>query len=174
MEQVHCTLKDVLPLGGQQPYPKSAVTLSDHPGDEKFGAHKDRYVQLPVRDMMGNGLTWAVMLTILTEPQRTGGKTCHRVKKFDVPAYIVNLFGNLPLVTCFGIRGDVLAIEDMFSLLTGRPVKLSGFVELGSLMLLAGWAIPICNMTACHALITGSILNKQVSRADDRWGQEWS
>ena len=86
----------------------------------------------------------------------------------------MELLGNLPLVTGFGIRGDVLAIEDTFSLLTGQPVKLSGFIELGSLMLLAGWAMPTCNMPACHALMTGSVLNKQVSRADDRWGQEWS
>ena len=34
--------------------------------------------------------------------------------------------------------------------------------------------MPTCNMPACHALITGSILYKQVSRADNRWGQEWS
>ena len=84
---MHCTLKDVLRLGGQQPYPKSAVTLSDHPGDKKFGAHKDWYVQLPVRVMEGNGLTWALMLTILTEPKRTGSRTSHRVKKFDMPDY---------------------------------------------------------------------------------------
>ena len=124
--------------------------------------------------MWGNGLSWAVMLIILTEPQRTSDKTSHRVKKFEVPDYVVNLLRNLPLVTRFRIRGVVLAIEDTFSLLTGRPVKLSGFVELGSLMLLAGWAMPTCNMPASHALMIGSILNKQVSRADDRWGQKWS
>ena len=67
-----------------------------------------------------------------------------------------------------------VAIEGTFSLLTGRPIKLSGFVELGSLMLLAGWAMPTCNMPACHALMTGRVLNKQVSRADDQWGQKWS
>ena len=63
------------------------------------------------------------MLTILTEPHRTGSKISHRVKKFDVPAYVVKLFSDLTLVTGFGIRRDVLAIEDTFSLLTGRPVK---------------------------------------------------
>ena len=89
----------MLRLGGQQSYPKSSVTLSDYPGDEKFGAHKDRYVQLPVCVMMGKGLTWAVMLTVLTEPQQTGSKIFHRVKTFDVPAYIVKLLGDLPLVT---------------------------------------------------------------------------
>ena len=41
-------------------------------------------------------------------------------------------------------------------------------------MLLAGWVMPTCNMPECHALVTGSVLNKQVSRADDQWGQEWS
>ena len=52
------------------------------------------------------------MLTILAEPQRTVGKTSHRVKKFEVPNYVVDLLRNLPLVTGFGICGDVLAIED--------------------------------------------------------------
>ena len=36
VEQVCCTLKDVLQLGGQQSYKKSAVTLSDRPRDEHF------------------------------------------------------------------------------------------------------------------------------------------
>ena len=174
VEQVRCTLKDVLRLGGQQSYKKSSVTLSDRPGDEHFGTHKDPYNHLSVRVMWGNGVSWAVMLTILSDPQRTGHKTSHNVKKFDVPEYVVDLLRGLPLVTGFGIRGDILAIEDTFSLLTGQPVKLSGFIELGSLMLLAGWAMPTCNMPACHALMTGSIQNKQVSRADDRWGQTWS
>ena len=57
VEQVRCTLKDVLGLGRQQSYPKS-----------------------------------------------------HRVKKFDVPAYVVKLLSDLPLVMSFGIRGVVLAI----------------------------------------------------------------
>ena len=31
VEQVRCTLKDVLRLGGQQSYPRTSVTLSDRP-----------------------------------------------------------------------------------------------------------------------------------------------
>ena len=41
-------------------------------------------------------------------------------------------------------------------------------------MLLEGWALPTCNMPARHALLTGSILNKHTSRADNLWGQKWS
>ena len=63
----------------------------DHPGNKEFGALKDHYAQLPVRVMMGNGLTWGIVLTILTDPQRTGGKICYSVKKFNVPAHIVRL-----------------------------------------------------------------------------------
>ena len=174
VEQVPCTMKDVLRLGGQQSYKKSAVTLSDQPGNKYCGNHKDRYVQPPVRLMWGNRISWALMLTILSDPQRTRHRTSHSVNKFQVPEYVVELLRSLPLVMGFGIQGDVLTIENTFSLLTGRPVKLSGFVELGSLMLLAGWAFPTCKMPACHALLTGSILNKQVSRADDMWGKKWS
>ena len=34
----------------------------------------------------------------------------------------------MPFVTGFGIKGDVLVIEDTFSLMVGRDLKLSGFV----------------------------------------------
>ena len=123
--------------------------------------------------MWGNGIMWGLMLTILSDPKRTGKHTSHRVRKFSVPEHVVELFQGLPLVVGFGIRGDVLAVEDTFSLLTWRPFKLAGFIELGSLMAIAGWALPTCNMPSCHALLTGSVLKKQVSRADDLWGRRW-
>ena len=107
------------------------MTLSDRPGEEYFGSHKDFYLQLLVHVMWGNGISWALMLTILSNPQRTGHKTTQSIKKFKEPVYVVELLQSLPLAVGFGIREDVLAIEDRFSLLTGRPVKLFGFVELG-------------------------------------------
>ena len=95
------------------------------------------------------------------------------VKKFVVPEYILELLEGLPISTGFGIQGDVLAIEDTFSLLAGRPVKLNGFVKLGSLMLLAGWGLRTVNMPATHAIVCGSVLNKTVSCADQNWGTRW-
>ena len=88
-------------------------------------------MQFPVRVMWGNGITWGLMLTILSDPKRTGKHTSHRVKKFSVPDYSVELLRGLPLVVGFGIRGDVLTIEDTFSLLTERPVKLAGVHRAG-------------------------------------------
>ena len=123
--------------------------------------------------MWGNGVTWAVMVTTLTDPVTKDDRTTHSVKKFVVPEYIIDLLEGLPLSVGFGIKGDVLAIEDTFSLLAGRPVKLSGFVELGSLMLFAGWGLRTVNMPATHAIVCGSVLNKTVSCADERWGVKW-
>ena len=109
--------------------------------------------------MWGNGVTWAVMVTTLTNPLSDDVRTTHSVKKFVVPEYIIKLLEGLPLSIGFGIKGDVLAIEDTFSLLAGRPVKLSGFVELGSLMLFAGWGLRTVNMPATHAIVCGSVLS---------------
>ena len=67
-------------------------------------------MQLLVRVMWGNGISWALMLMILSDPQRTRHATSHSVNKFPVPEYIVELLRSLPLVTGFGIRGEALAI----------------------------------------------------------------
>ena len=93
------------------------------------------------------------------------------MKKFKVPEYVTELLEGLLFVIGFGIRGDVLAIEDTFSLMVGRDLKLSRFVKLGSLCLYAEWGYPTVNMPSAHCMITGSILNKLFSEADDEWGR---
>ena len=85
----------------------------------------------------------------------------------------MELLESMPLVTGFSIKGDVLAIQDTFSLLVGRDLKLYGFVELGSLCLHAGWGYLTLNMPAAHCMVTSSLLIKLFSEADDEWGQPW-
>lgn len=46
-------------------------------------------------------------------------------------------------------------------------------VELGSLLLDAGWGLRMVNMPSVHTVMTGSILNKVVSQADGMWGKRW-
>ena len=72
VEQVRCRLKDALRLVEQIPYDRNSVVLSDSLGSNNFGVHKDRYVQLPICAMVGNGISWALMITILTNPTRDG------------------------------------------------------------------------------------------------------
>ena len=85
----------------QVPYDRSLVILSDSPGMEYFGAHKDR-------------VTWSLMITILRNPKQDGHsrKSRHTVKKFRVPEYVTELLEGMTFVTGFGIRGDVHSIED--------------------------------------------------------------
>ena len=73
----------------------------------------------PRRLMWGNGVTWALMITILTNPRKKGQQVSHCVKKFVVLEYILELLEGLPITTGLGIKGDVLVIEDTFSLLAG-------------------------------------------------------
>ena len=136
-----CYAMDVLHLDGQVSDDRSSVTLSEAPGKEYFRNHRDRYVQLPIRVMIRNRITGSLMITILTNPEQvvSSRRRKHTVKKFQVPGYVTELLEGLPFVVGFGIRGDVLMIEDTFSLLVGLDLKLSGFFELGSLCLYAGW-----------------------------------
>ena len=46
----------------------------------------------------------------------------HNMKKFRVPEYIVELLEGLPFMIGFSICGDVLAIEDTFSLMVGQDL----------------------------------------------------
>ena len=55
VKQVRCTLKVVLRLAEQAPYDRNSVILSDSPGTEYYWAHKDQYVQLLIRVMVGTG-----------------------------------------------------------------------------------------------------------------------
>lgn len=50
-------------------------------------------------------------------------------------------------------------------------VKIAGFIELGSLMLVAGWAFPSCNMPACHPLVTGSIFTNRCPGRTTCWDE---
>ena len=81
--------------------------------------------------------------------------------------------GESTLVVGFGIRGDVLAIENTFSLLAGWSLKLCRFVELGSLLVIGGWELKTCSMPSVHTITSGCVLNKQVSCADASWGKTW-
>ena len=63
-------------------------------------------MQLLVRVMWGNGISWALMLMILSDPQRTRHATSHSVKKFPVPECIVELLWSLPLVRVWDSRGS--------------------------------------------------------------------
>lgn len=115
----------------------------------------------------------STMLTILAEPQHLkragyGGCVSHIVSKFQVSDHVLDLLESLAI--SFGIKGDILLIEDTFSLLAGRSVQLCGFIELASLL---GWRMETCNMSSVHVITTGCALNKKALCGDGTWGKPW-
>ena len=126
---------------------------------------------LPIHVMIKNRITWSLMITILLDPKQTGSSSrrTHRVRKFQVPEYVVELLVGLPFMVGFGIRGDVLAIDDTFSLMVGQDLELSGFFELGSLCLQGRHTqLVICQQHIILSLVAYSInssLRLMTSRA---------
>ena len=106
VEQVQCTLMDIYDLAGQRQHRGDYVRLHTRPGRDYHERHADRCVQFPCRLMWGNGVTWAVMVTTLTDPEIKDRRTTHSVKKFVVSEHIIDLLEGLPLSVGFGIKGD--------------------------------------------------------------------
>ena len=51
-----------------------------------------------------------------------------------------------------GVRADVSKIEEFYSIIAGRPVKMRGFVDLAVLAVIAGWKMNARGMT-CMAVL---------------------
>ena len=106
------------------------VELSlDRETDELYPGVPDKNVQIPVRIMVGDGISWCLMITIVAEPKiidnGAGRKVqTHMIKKFVVQPEIVELIRSLPLVTGVGIKNDVTIIENRYSLYTGEKGEL--------------------------------------------------
>ena len=51
---------------------------------------------------------------------------------------------------------------------------MKGFLEIGSLALVAGYAMQARNMNAVAMQVLGVVMDKLCSTADNLWGVEWS
>ena len=76
---------------------------------------------MPIHVMIKNRITWSLMITILLDPKQTGSSSrrTHRVRKFQVPEYVVELLVGLPFVVGCGIRVDFLALRTHSALWLG-------------------------------------------------------
>ena len=137
---------------------------------ELFEDKTDRNLNLPVKVMFGNGITWAALISmpIRRVPGAYVYKACEVSKK------IPELLNNLPPVQGLNIKCDVDIVQIVFTYLTGERVRMKGFVDLESLAVLAGWRLNATNMTAMSAIALGSIMNKCVSQGDKKWGLKYA
>ena len=131
---------------------------------------KGSSTQLPVRVMIGNGHTWALMITLLTSPVSKDRF------KVDPPVFqqvLLQFLRSLPTVVGVGIAADVQQMEEFIRATSDHDFRFKGFVDIPCLAVMAGWNFPYHNMQALSVQCFGTVLNKEVSCGDFKWGLCW-
>ena len=126
--------------------------------------------QLPVKIMIGNGMSWALMISIIIEPV-SAGRFRVTLPRFQ-PA-LLKYLKDLPRVVGVGIKADVFCLESMIQAIADPEFKFRGFIEVSSMAVLAGWNFKFFNMQALSVQALGAFMNKSVSCGDHKWGCRW-
>ena len=74
---------------------------------------------------------------------------------------------DLPVSAGLLIRRDIQGVEEFYSLISGVEVRMEGFMDLTSLVVLARYKFQAKNMTAMSVQVHGTLLNKSESTGDD-------
>lgn len=130
----------------------------------------EKFRQLPVRIMIGNGETWAVMVTIPVIVQ-DGDMYLGRIMfQKGVPEFLAAL----PTPVGVGTRSDIMEIEELVRRCTGKDFKMHDYVDLHAWAVAAGWNLPVGTMGALAYMLLGCVMNKKVSEGDGKWGLLWN
>ena len=129
---------------------------------------KDKWRQVPAKIMFCDRRTWMVVISL-----DLGWSNKPWLSRQSVQEELIDLIEGLPLCVGLGIKADLIKIEEFYSLLADRPVKMRGFVDLAVLAAMAGWRMNVQGITCIGVQVIGTVLNKCVSSGDFRWGQKW-
>ena len=103
----------------------------------------DKWIQLPALIMIGNGTSWALMisldLVVSKYYQHDVLQHCYRFKKMRIQTELLDLLQDLPLCVGLGVKGDVHNIEQFYTEVSGINLEMAGFIDLSALALLAGY-----------------------------------
>ena len=171
-EEIQITLYDVYRLAGKIPCEFPRLSAQDVDEVNKYpGVPEDRWMQLPVRIMLGNGLSWALMITINIELKSRGRYILE--KKIKVQEKLLDFLEDIPICTGLRVRTDVTDVEFFYSLFSGCKIKLKGFIDLKSLSVLCGYNMRAMSMTPTGVNVVGHTLNKCASTGDSKWSLRW-
>lgn len=138
----------------------------------------DSWVQYPAKIMIGDGDTWAVMITapVILEKRSDDPDAPVDIwaKKFEMQPGILAFLRDIPCPTGVGIRSDIMGIEDMIVKKTGKPFEMDDFVEISVMAIAAGYNDGVTNMSALAWNLLGAIMNKHCSQGDRKWGHYYS
>lgn len=136
-------------------------------GKDKVNKSKN----LPVKFMIGNGMSWAVMISVPVDVHE--GKWSVPFLTFQPE--LLTMMSRLPTMTGVGVERDISQYEDFVHAVSGQnSFKLPGCVELGVKAHAAGWTLPTTNMPILSYQLTGGAMHKRVSQGDKTWGKPWA
>ena len=128
--------------------------------------------QLPVKMMLGNGYSWAVMITVEVTPMRNQ-PDYFEVTPIAFQPELLDFLRDCPLFVGVGIRSDVEEMEILIRKISDPSFKFAGCTDLSSLAVLCGYNFSHFNMQALAVQLFGAFLNKSVSVGDHKWGYLW-
>jgi len=173
VEDVFCTHYDILRMAGDLEITTDNSVLNSKPETyRRSGLAKDVHKNIPGKLMIGNGISWALIISL---DLHRNEKDEYLLERMSVQPGLLNLLRDLPVSAGLGVRRDVREIEEFYSTISGVHVELAnGFIDLASMAVAAGYKFHAKNMTALGVQILGTLLNKTVSTGDDLWGLPWA
>ena len=107
--------------------------------DRISGFNDDKWKQVPCLIMIGNGTSWALMISLDLEVISEYG---YRFKKMRIQTELLDLLRDLPVCVGLGVKGDVHKIEQFYTEVSGINLEMAGFIDLSTLALIAGYQNP--------------------------------
>ena len=169
VEVISVTLYDLLRMGSLN-HRDTHIYLTHDLEKNEAGETCDKKEPFPAKVMWGNGVQWCAILSFDIRKSGEG----YTYNSQGIPTGILQLLESLPVVTGLGIREDVMLVEKVFGIISRLDVQMQGFVELGSLAVLAGWRLEARSMTAMSMIALGGAMNKMCSAGDGTWGLKYS
>ena len=135
----------------------------------------ESWLQVPVKIMLGNGTSYAVMITaeVAVIENNETGEIEQWARRLEIQPQLVKLLHDLPTAYGLGIKSDIMEIERLVKALTGKPFEMDDFIDLAPLAVAAGYNRATHNMTVLAYELIGGVLNKHCSRGDGKWGLTW-
>ena len=169
-EELKISLFDIYRLAGKMDFSPGRKISPRKETSTIPGFPKDEWKQLPVKTMFGNGLSYALIISINLERDQYD---TYILSQVHVQDSVIDFLNSVPLCTGLGVKEDVAEIELYFGLFSGKPVNMKGFVDLSELAVMAGYALRSRSMTTLGIQVLGTVLNKMVSTGDDKWSWAW-
>ena len=117
------------------------------------GFNNDKWKQLPCLIMIGNGTSWALMISLDSE---VVSEYRYRFKKMRIQTELLDLLRDLPVCVELDVKGDVHEIEQVYTEVLEINLEMSGFIDLSALALIAGYQMNARGMTPMGVQVLGA------------------